>query len=153
MTVSHAEEVFPQYLAGLVAASRIDQTDDVDSYGTLEAVLKTVLAAVSPRGVLLPIHDLKRTDTQTTVSVVYLSGRLMTLGEPEPGGEHLFDLRVRVLGRTGDYSIWVSCPSDDIGNVSGGTHFDGRHPQDEREYFRELVLQASTRSLHAAASV
>ena len=32
-------------------------------------------------------------------------------------------------------------------------HLLGRHPQDEREYFRELVLQAATRSLHAAASV
>lgn len=30
---------------------------------------------------------------------------------------------------------------------------NGRHPQDEREYFRDLVLRAATRSLHAAASV
>lgn len=104
MAVTQTEEISSEYFAGLVAASRIDQTDDVDSYGTLEAVSNEVLAAISPRGVLLPIHDLKRVNTQTTIAVVYISGRLMALAEPESVGEHLFDMRVRVLGRTGDYS-------------------------------------------------
>ena len=108
------EIVSPHYLAGLVAAARIDKTDDMDSYGALEAVSKTVLAEVSPRGLILPIHDLKKVNTQTTIAVVYISGRLMALAKPEPVGEHLFDLRVRVIGRTGDYTIWVESPSEDI---------------------------------------
>lgn len=43
-----------------------------------------------------------------------------------------------------------------IARASASRHrlcLNGRHPQDELEYFRELVLQATTRSLHAAASV
>lgn len=124
MAVTQTEELSSQYFAGLVAASRIDQTDDVDSYGALEAVSNAVLEAVSPRGALLPIHDLKRVNTQATVAVVYISGRLMALAAPEPVGEHLFDLRVRVLERAGDYTIWVESPSEDIAGTCGGTHFD-----------------------------
>ena len=124
MAVTQTEELTSQYFAGLVAASRIDQTDDVDSYGALEAVSNAVLAAISPRWVLLPIHDLKKINTQTTIAVVYISGRLMALAKPEPVGEHLFDLRVRVIGRTGDYTIWVESPSEDIAGTCGGTHFD-----------------------------
>ena len=109
------EIVSPHYLAGLVAAARIDKTDDMDSYGALEAVSKTVLAAVAPGGLLLPVHNLKITDTTTTVAVVYKGGQLLALSEPDPDGEHLFDLRVRVLGRKGDYTIWVESPIDFAG--------------------------------------
>ena len=121
------ETLSPHQLAGLVAAARIDKTEDVDSYGALEAVSKTVLAAVSPRGLLLPVHNGKLTDTQTTVAVVYKGGQLLALSGPDPDGEHLFDMQVRVRGRRGDYFLWVSGPGeieDTFGYTSGGTHLD-----------------------------
>ena len=121
------ETLSPHQLAGLVAAARIDKTEDVDSYGALEAVSKTVLAAVSPRGLLLPVHNGKLTDTQTTVAVVYKGGQLLALSGPDPDGEHLFDMQVRVRGRRGDYFLWVSGPGeieDTFGDTSGGTHLD-----------------------------
>lgn len=122
------ETLSPHYLAGLVAAAQIDQTADVDSYGALEAVSKTVLAAVSPGGLLLPVHNLKLTDTTTTVAVVYKGGQLLSLSGPDPDGEHLFDMQVRVRGRRGDYFLWISDPGvkieDTFGDTSGGTHLD-----------------------------
>lgn len=124
MAVTHTGEVSPHYLAGLVAAARIDKTEDVYSYGVLEAISKAVLAAVSPRGVLLPVHDRKLTDTTTTVAVVYKGRQLLARSAPDPEGEHLFDMQVRVRGRRGDYFLWISGPSDGINDTSGGTHFD-----------------------------
>ena len=124
------ETLSPHQLAGLVAAARIDKTEDVDSYGALEAVSKTVLAAVSPRGLLLPVHNGKLTDTQTTVAVVYKGGQLLALSGPDPDGEHLFDMQVRVRGRRGDYFLWITSLCDEIeiedtfGDTSGGTHLD-----------------------------
>lgn len=122
------EALSPHYLAGLVAAAQIDQTADVDSYGALEAVSKTVLTAVSPSGLLLPVHNLKTTDTTTTVAVVYKGGRLLALSGPDPYGEHIFDMQVRVRGRRGDYFLWISDPGveieDTFGDTSGGTHLD-----------------------------
>ena len=118
------ETLSPHQLAGLVAAARIDKTEDVDSYGALEAVSKTVLAALAPGGLLLPVHNLKITDTTTTVAVVYKGGRLLALSGPDPDGEHLFDMQVRVRGRRCDYFLWISGPSDGIDDTSGGTHLD-----------------------------
>ena len=124
------ETLSPHQLAGLVAAARIDKTEDVDSYGALEAVSKTVLAAVSPRGLLLPVHNGKLTDTQTTVAVVYKGGQLLALSGPDPDGEHLFDMQVRVRGRRGDYFLWITSLCDEIeiedtfGDTSGGTRLD-----------------------------
>lgn len=125
MAVIHTgEKLSPHYLAGLVTAAQIDQTDDVDSYGALEAVSKTVLAAVSPGGLLLPVQNPKITDTTTTVAAVYKGGRLLALSEPDPDGEHLFDMQVRVRGRRGDYFLWISDPGVDIEDTSGRTHLD-----------------------------
>ena len=118
------ETLSPHYLAGLVAAAQIDQTADVDSCGALEAVSKTVLAAVSPVGLLLPVHNLNLTDTKTKVAVLYKGGQLLALSGPDPDGEHLFHMQVRVRGRRGDYFLWISGPSDGINDTSGGTHFD-----------------------------
>ena len=129
MAVTQTGETLPTHqLEGLVAAARVDKTDDVDSYGALEAVSKTVLAAVSPSGLLLPVHNLKVTDTTTTVAVVHKGEQLLALSEPEPDGEHLFDMQVRVRGRRGDYFLWISDPGveieDTFGDTSGGTHLD-----------------------------
>ena len=118
------ETLSPHYLAGLVAAARIDKTDDVDSYGVLEAVSKAVLAAVSPVGLLLPVHNLNLTDTKTKVAVLYKGGQLLALSGPDPDGEHLFHMQVRVRGRRGDYFLWISTPSKEIEDTSGGTHLD-----------------------------
>ena len=92
------ETLSPHYIAGLVAAARIDNTDDVDSYWALEAVSKTVFEAVSPRGLLLPVHDRKLTDTTTTVAVVYKGRQLLALSAPDPEGEHLFDAKLKQDG-------------------------------------------------------
>ena len=131
MAVTHTGETLsPHQLAGLVAAARIDKTDDVDSYGALEAVSKTVLEAVSPSGLLLTVHNLKITDTTTTVAVVYKGEQLLALSGPDPDGEHLFDMQVRVRGRRGDYFLWITSLCDEIeiedtfGDTSGGTHLD-----------------------------
>ena len=79
-------------------------------------------------------------------------------------GEEMTQLRLTFVGDDwGGYAAHVHVMDGRIqvaraliARASESRHrlcLNGRHPQDEREYFRELVLQAATRSLHAAASV